>query len=244
MGAYNKGLSEKMTEQQAVYYADKAVRNAHGGGGVKDSAAFQRGEEYQKLAGMFYSFWNHFYNRQRDIGRMASQIPGQIREGDYAGAKRDFAMVLARSWFYFVIPQILHAALKPPANPDQDHQEQNWGIWAAEEIALGLFSGIPVVRGLAESAFTGRDFQFTPVVGIVQSAGKSAQDVKNAVKGDPVSDKWLKHAVTNAGYVFGLPTGQPANSIQFLWDLSTDKTHPQGLADWYAGLVHGDITKH
>ena len=243
MGAYNKALAEKMTEQDAVYYADKAVRNAHGGGGVKDSAAFQRGDEYQKLFGMFYSFWNHFYNRQRDIARTAGQIPGQLRAGDYAGARRDFAMVLARSWFYFVIPQLLHAALKPPAHADQEH-EKNWAVWAAEEIALGLFSGIPVVRDLANAAFSGRDYQATPAVSVVQNVAKSAMDLKHAATGEPVSDKWVKHAVTNAGYVFGLPTGQPANAAQFLWDLSTDKTHPQDIADWYAGMVHGDIHKH
>lgn len=243
MGAYNKGLHEGLSEQDAIYAADKAVRNAHGGGGAKDAAAIQRGAEFQKLFTMFYSFWNHFYNRQRDIARTAAGIPEKLREGDYQGARRDFGMVLARSWFYFIIPTILHAALKPPA-PGQEDEHEHWAAWAAKEIALGLFSGIPVVRDLANSAFTGRDYTATPATSIVENVGRTAKDAKHAATGEPVSDKWLKHATTTAGYAFGLPTGQPASTIQFLWDVGAGKQDPRGLADWWAGVVHGDMHKH
>ncbi len=242
MGAYNKGMTGGLGEQDAIYAADKAVRNAHGGGGAKDNAAVQRGPEFQKLFTMFYSFWNHFYNRQRDMARTAGTIPDKVRQGDYAGARRDFAMVLARSWFYFIIPQLLHAALKPPA-PNQD-QSQGWASWAAEEIGLGLFSGIPVLRDIASAAVTGRDYTATPAVSIIQNAGRTGMDIEHAVKGEPVSDKWLKHAVTTSGYVFGLPTGQAAGTAQFLWDVGDGTQNPQDVADWYHGLMHGDMRAH
>ena len=242
MGAYNKAMTGGLGEQDAIYAADKAVRNAHGGGGAKDNAAAQRGPEFQKLFTTFYSFWNHFYNRQRDMARTAGAIPDKVRQGDYAGARRDFAMVLARSWFYFIIPQLLHAALKPPA-PNQD-KEQGWVAWAAEEIGLGAFSGIPVLRDIANSAVTGRDYQATPAVSIIQNAGRTGLDIEHAVKGEPVSDKWLKHAITTSGYVFGLPTGQPASTAQFLWDVGDGTQNPQDVADWYHGLMHGDMRAH
>lgn len=238
MGAYNRGLHEGLTEQQAVYAADKAVRNAHGGTGVKDLAAIQRGPEFQKLFTMFYSFWNHFYNRQRDIARTATAIPGKVAGGDYAGARRDFAMVLARSFFYFVIPQLLHAALKPPA-PGQQDEEEGWVHWAAKEIALGMFSGVPVVRDVANAVSTGRDYQPTPAVAVVKAVGAEAKDIGGAVSGEGASDKWVKHAVQTAGYVFGLPTGQASNAVQYLWDVGDGKQDPQGLADWWHGLKDG-----
>jgi hypothetical protein len=238
LGAYNRGLHEGHSEDQAIYEADKAVRNAHGGGGTKDLAAIQRGPEWQKLFTMFYSFWNHFYNRQRDIARTAAGIPDQLRQGDYAGARRDFAMVLARSWFYFIIPQLLHAALKPPP-PGSQNEDQHWLAWAAEEIGMGMFSGIPVVRDIASSIGTGRDYTPTPAAQVITTMGKTAKDVKAAAQGEPVSDKWVKHAAQAAGYVFGLPTGQLSTSAQFLWDVHNGSEAPDGIADWWRGLIYG-----
>lgn len=242
VGAYNKALHEGMAEQDAVYAADKAVRNAHGGAGAKDLAAVQRGEEYQKLTTMFYSFWNHFYNRQRDIGRRAMQAYDTAREGDYGQAARDFAMVAARSWFYFVVPQLIHAALKPSPG-QQQHEDQSWLSWAAEEVALGMVSGIPIFRDIAASAATGRDYTATPAAQMVNSMFKSYKDLAAAtgLSDHEVSDKWLKHAVQNAGYVFGLPTGQVSGSVQFLWDVMHGDQNPRDVADWLHGLVYGKV---
>jgi len=248
MGAYNKAMAPEakgglaMSESDAVYFADKSVRNAHGGGGTKDLAAAQRGTETWKLATMFYSFWSHFYNRQRDTGRMAMGIPADISAGDYAGARRDFAMVLARSWWYFVIPALLHGAIKPPPTGHDDDKE-NFAMWTAKELGLALTSGVPILRDVANAMANGRDYQATPAEGIVRNLFATADDVKAKVKGEPVSDKWLRHAIETSGYTFGLPLGQPAASVQFLWDTGTGRVHPTDLADWYKGIVHGDMRR-
>jgi hypothetical protein len=237
MGAYNKALHEGMAEQDAIYAADKAVRNAHGAGGVKDLSAVQRSKsEFMKLTTMFYSFWNHFYNRQRDIARTAASIPGSLREGDYQKAAGDFGMVLARSLFYFIVPQMLHALINPPRNEDPN---EPLALWATKEIGLGMFSGIPIVRDLAASAMQGEDYKLSPVVQMVSSLGKTGKDIASAAQGKPVSDQWIKHAVTNAGYVFGLPTGQAASTAQFLWDVGDGHQSPQDISDWYHGLIFG-----
>ncbi|WP_017773850.1 hypothetical protein [Paraburkholderia kururiensis] len=238
VGAYNKALHEGMSEEDAVYSADKAVRNAHGGGGSKDLAAIQRGTEFQKLFTMFYSFWNHFYNRQRDIGRRAVQAGQLVSQGEYKAAARDFAMVAARSWFYFVLPQLIHAAIKPaPANQEQE----SWPAWAAKEIGLGLFSGVPVLRDIANSAATGRGYSATPAAQMVDTFIRSGRDLASAtgLSDQPVSDKWVKHAVQTAGYVFGLPTGQLSNAGQFLWDVIDGEQQPKDVQDWLHGVVYG-----
>ena len=74
--------------------------------------------------------------------------------------------------------------------------------------------------------------------------GQFGHDIEQKAKGEEASDKWLKHALTTAGYVFGLPTGQAASSIQFLWDVGDGTQSPQNLANWYHGLVHGNMTTH
>lgn len=250
LGAYHKGMAPEskgglgLSEEDAGYYAEKSVRNAHGGGGTKDLAAVQRGPEFFKLATMFYSFWSHFYNRQRDIVRLAEGIPAQIGT-DNAGARRDFATVLARSWWYYAIPALMHGIIKPSNQGGEDQQDFNLAKWVGEELLLATASSVPIVRDIANAVAQGRDYEATPVASLIQSFQRTGTDVAHAMSGDkPVSDRWLKHAITTAGYTFALPLGQPASAVQFLWDIGNGKANPQDLADWYRGLVHGDMRKH
>ena len=83
------GLGMK-DEKDAAYFADKAVRNAHGSGNAEDMASVQFGNEFQKLTTMFYTFWSRFYNRRIDIGRDWGKA---FKSPDIG----DFAAVLARS---------------------------------------------------------------------------------------------------------------------------------------------------
>jgi conjugative element/phage-associated large polyvalent protein len=240
MGAYNKALHEGMAEQDAIYTADKAVRVAHGAGDIKDLPAIQRGSEFQKLFTMFYSFWSHFYNRQRDLARRAGAAAGLALEGDVKGAARDFSMVLARSAFYFILPQIIHAALRTKG---KDEEDKSFAALAAEEIGLGFFAGIPIVRDVAHAAFLGKDYEATPAASIVKSFAATAKDVTAAtgIRDAEVSDKWLRHAIETAGYTFGLPLGQPAGSVQFLWDVMNGTADPEGLREWMHGITYGKL---
>jgi hypothetical protein len=238
MGAYEKaralttngGLA--MTEKDAVYFADKAVRNAHGGGNPEDLAAFRHEREWQKLAGMFYTFWNHFYNRQVDMGRSGI-------EAIQNRSATDFAAVLARSWWYFVMPMILHGVIKGSGPED----EESWIGWAAKEIGLGLFSGIPVVRDIANAASTGRDYKPTPALSIIEAGKKSYKDVENLSQGEDVSPHWLRHSLETAGYAFGLPTGQAAQSLQYLWDVWDGEQNPEDVKEFMHGMVFGGTKK-
>jgi hypothetical protein len=72
--AFQKALMAGMDEQDAIYVAGKAVRNAHGAAGLVDLAPIQRGNDWQRLVTIAYSFFNHNYNRLRMIGRQAAQL--------------------------------------------------------------------------------------------------------------------------------------------------------------------------
>lgn len=62
LAGYNKALAEGMTEEEAAYAGDKAVRVSQGAGAPKDLAAIQRGTgkwgEALKLFTMFYSYFS------------------------------------------------------------------------------------------------------------------------------------------------------------------------------------------
>ncbi|MGZ3184407.1 MAG: putative barnase/colicin E5 family endoribonuclease [Telluria sp.] len=240
MAAYHKGMAPEgqggkgLSEQDAVYFADKTVRNAHGGTGVKDLAAVQRGPEFFKLFTMFYTFWNHNINRLMDTGRMAMD-GATWRDSNKAST------VIMRFLIYTLGVQTMHHMLHPKTD---DEGETNWLAWAGKELGSAAFAGIPILRDLSAHYLTGKDYSATPAAGMVDAVGKSGVDAANVLTGQEANPKALKHTITTAGYVFGLPLGQPASSAQFLWDVTQGKQDPQDVADWWRGLIHGDMQKH
>jgi hypothetical protein len=243
MAAYLKGMAHEsdgghgMSEDKAIEYGNLAVRNAHGGGGVKDMAAVQRDKGLMSLFTMFYSFWNHMYNRQRDMAKGYANLGESFSQGT---GTRDFSKLLARSWFYFAIPQIIHAYLKPDPKDMEDTMEAHL-THLAKEIGLGFVSGVPVLRDLASAAINGRDYAITPLEQAGKTLVKAAVDTSKYVKGDEVSQHAGKNAAQAAGYAVGLPTGQLSATGSFLWDVYNGDADPQGIKEWYQGVSHGRI---
>jgi hypothetical protein len=248
MGAYKKGLTPiergglGLSEADASYFADKTVRNAHGGTGVKDMARIQRGTEFQKLFTMFYTFWNHNINRITDTARLVTSPEHReaMKEANHWSDTQLASTVIMRTLVYTLGVQVLHSLVHPPK---EGADEESWLAWAAKEMTAAAFGGIPIARDLSAHFLTGRDYSVTPAASVVDAVGKSGVDAAHALTGQEVSDKWLKHTVTTAGYVFNLPTGQLGGSAQFLWDVANGKQHPEGVKDWWSGMLHGD-TKH
>ncbi|MEM5461415.1 hypothetical protein VSR69_42595 [Paraburkholderia phytofirmans] len=237
MGAYTKGLHESMTEQDAIYYADKAVRNAHGGGGVKDQAAIQRGSEFQKAITMFYSFFNHFYNRQRDIGRTAVSGFGNLQQGNIKAAGGDFARVLAKSFWYFAAVAAWDTLIK-----GTPHNESFVGHFAKELAGLGL-AGVPLVRDIAPTLLHDQQFSATPLAQAATAISNVVKDGAHAATGGKVEHP-IAHAVQAAGYAFGLPVGQATTTGRFLWDTADGQQRPQDIAGWFHGIVSGRADPH
>ncbi len=247
MGAYHRGMASErdggmgLSEQDAVYYADKTVRNAHGGTGIKDLAAVQRGPEFFKLFTMFYTFWNHNVNRLMDTARRAKALPDTFRNGAPGQFSGDLGTVVMRSLVYTLGVQAMHSMLHPKKDAEGD---TNWLAWAAQEFTAAAFAGIPILRDVSAHYLTGKDYSATPAASMVGAVGQSGMDAMNAATGEDAHPKWLKHTITTAGYVFGLPLGQPASAVQFLWDVAQGSQDPQTSGDWLRGVLHGEMKAH
>jgi hypothetical protein len=239
MGAYLKAMSKEgegglnLSEDESVEYANRAVRNAHGGGGTKDLSAVQRDKGLMSLATMFYSYWNHVYNRQRDLGKgWGAAVTGQA-------AVRDFPKLLARSWFYIVVPQIAHTLISSHQPDDKSLEEYLAQI--GEGIGTGFVSGIPIVRDLANAAVHGTDYAISPLENSANTALKTLEDASKIVHGEKPSARAFQNAAETAGYAFGLPMAAPAASAKFLWDVINGDVHPKDLSDWWKGLLSGKL---
>ena len=229
VAAHTEALNVFMEDAYAIYSADQSVRNAHGASGAKDLSTIQRGSETQKLFTMFYSFWNHLYNRQRDLFRDARDIR----------SIGDFGSVLARSFFYLVAPPVIHGLIAGGAGGKEE--DESWAHRAAEHIGIGRVSGIPVVRDVASAVGHGMDYRPTPAADAIVKLGSAAKDAGRAlglIEGEP-SDRWVRHAIETPGYFLGLPTGQAAGAGQFLWDTWHGDEDPHGVAEWTRGVMYG-----
>lgn len=249
-GAYRKAIAAGETEPDAVYMGDKSVRNAHGAQGVTDIARIQRGGEVAKLMTMFYGFFNHIYNRQRDTIHTAAGIGGKVSAGDYVGARRDFAMVMARSIYYLIVPALVEQYMSQGA-PDES-KDESWGGWAAKAIIGEMPAGVPLLRDAAKYAMaqlSGKNnvgYEMSPVEKAVETSVGSIVDLTRALglSDKEVSGRWLQHAIETPGYVFGLPSGQAGGTAQYLWDvLGNESEQPDGVADFFRGLMYGPKPK-
>jgi hypothetical protein len=237
MGAYKKAMTPEeggglgMSEENAVYFADKTVRNAHGGTGAKDLAAVQRGgnNEFFKLFTMFYSFWNHNVNRLMDTARLARGLPTST---NFRG---DLGRVIMRTLIYTLGVQVIHSMLQPKKNSDE---EEGWGAWAGKQLLESATAGVPILRDVVPYLIGDKDYSVTPAAQVVSSLKQSTHDAMAATQGES-GGRWIKHAANTAGYVFGLPIGQAGTTAQFLWDVEQGNQNPQSLADWWNGVLHG-----
>lgn len=228
MGAYRKGLSEGMSDEDAAAYGDKAVRRSQGSGLAKDLSMIQGGPEGMRFATMFYSYFNVLYNQQRDAVQAA-------RRGDW----RKAAMIT----FWAGMAGPLAGAL---LTGDWPQEEEEWPEWALRKMFFGLWAGVPLVRdllGVVERKASGQ-YAGTPTHPLFragESIMKVGTDAIRGVKGEDVSDRWVKHAVEAPGYFFGLPSGQASNTAQFLYDVEQGNADPDGFDDWYTGLTKGKV---
>ncbi len=86
----------------------------------------------------------------------------------------------------------------------------------------------------------GGEYKMTPASRGIDAVQATAKDAfPNALGSGESSDKWIRHAMQTAGYVFGLPLDAPGATIQFLWDLHTGTQAAQSAGDWYRGLLTG-----
>lgn len=236
LGAYNKALHEGRTEAEAIEYGDQMVRQSQGAGSTKDLVRLQRDTETMKLFTIFYSYFSHYYNAQRDVAR-------RFRDAE---TPADFGDALARA-FWLNGPGVLAAAMLSGQGPEDD---ETWGAWASRVMFFNLFMGIPIVRdlaNLASNAVAGKyigGYQISPAGQAIETVGKlAASDIPRLVRGEEAS-RVVKHGIMAAGYALGLPTGQVGTTTQFLYDaLAAGREHPETLHDWMSGLAYGPTRK-
>lgn len=232
IGAYRKALAEGAADDDAVYYADKAVRNAHGAQTQVDLSPVQRGSEGFKMFTLFYGFFDNTLNR---VGNYAFEARRAAQEGEYY----DTAKILGKTVAYTSLLAALHGTFRGNLWSGTDSWEKRSGVAMASFWA----SLLPLTRDFASMAEYGHLESDTPMSRVMNAIGSEGKDIYRAATGGNVSSRWLQHAIETPGYILDLPLGQAASTSQFLWDVWDGKENPQDVKEWIHGIVYGPAKK-
>ena len=204
-GAYSQALEQKMSEGDAINFADKIVRTTQGSGALKDLSGMQRGGEANKFFTMFYSFFGVLYNRLADV---------QVREAGLKNLHRKvgrYTVLLLMGELLNTLGDDAWSALFPP---DKKKEEDNtpFLVRLALNTVDSTINTLPVVRD-AYSALAaivgGGQVRTPPALGGVAKAIAGGKAVSDLVQGKDMT----RAKARNIAALAGILTNQPVYGV-------------------------------
>jgi hypothetical protein len=218
------GTGKPMTEAQAVAYANKIVREAHGSQiEASRSMVMNNSNEAIRMFTTLYGFMNTTY------GQMLDGADKLRTEGISNPA------VFARTFMAIIVPA-LWAGYLTHGTP-KDKTVEGWAEWAGKAVAGEVAGAVPFVRD-AVAMFEG--YKNAGLVGAENWIGTMVQAAKDIASGNgkPVRD--IANAIGMGLHIPGM--GQLGTSAQYAADVASGKEHPQDTTEMVKGVVtgHGD----
>lgn len=245
-GAIAKGIAEgkPITEEQAIFAGEAAVRRSQGSGRAKDLSKIQQEKGLTEAVTMFMTPFMANYNR---VHLQASKVRNEKAALKKAVAAGALAFTAALVWS---MPNIV-ADLLTGRGPDDEKDRIGFLEWIAMKGLLGPFASVPVLRDLAQSVEYGykkygkvkgpvqiiKDTRFTPIIGAIEKAVGGVSDAFETIFTDKEwSDEIGFNLVDSAGLIFGLPTRQVSISGEYMMDLLSGEAQPEGVGDFFHDL--------
>ncbi len=199
------GTGAPMTEAQAVAYANKIVREAHGSNieSARSNIMTEPGEG-MKLFTTLYGFMNNTYGQLADSA-------SKLRDPGISNPA-----VLARTFMSIIVPSLWAGYLADPKK-----KGDSWAGWVAQSIAGEVSGAVPFVRD-AKSMWEG--MTHAGQVGVeswMQTEVQAAHDLFNAAQGKG-SGKVVQDVANAVGEGLHIPgLGQLGKSLQYVEDRRT-----------------------
>ena len=232
MGKYAAEMEDHGVHGDAVFAADKAVRQAHGSSAITSRSAVARSKSLSWFTG-FFTFFNDLLNRQIETLWRAGEAVDLAKEGRYGDAMDQARSVGGRFLAYVVAPAMIEELVSPLTNKDNE----SWGKIAAKSLAFTMSSSWVFVREIVNAMLNARD----PSVGLISTMYKSITDVHRdlaAVRPNP--GNIVKHGTMLTGMLTGLTPAQIGRSAEF----ALSKERPKGPWGWLVGARYGTLKNH
>ena len=230
IGAFNKGMAQGLSEDDATAYADSVIRKTQGAGGRKDRSAIMYENDFARSFWPFFSYLNALYNQQRDVFHRAKR----------ADSASDVFDVVRRSWWVMAVPTLLQAILFGEG-PDDDDPE-SWALWLSKAVMLGNFASIPGVGSIAQAIGSGYGYRSNAWQGIGEDIKKGWDDIDKLLTEDgDLKGSTVQKVLTTVGIVTAKPLGQIGATSRGLYDYATGEANPENGAEWYNLLTKGRV---
>lgn len=223
------GTGEPVTEAQAVSYANKIVREAHGSNiETARSMVLNTNSEALKMFTTLYGFMNTTYGQALD-GYDKLHTAGISNPA-----------VFARSFMALIVPAIWAGYLTHGGAKDGE----NWATWAGKAIATEVAGMVPFVRDAASMI---EGYSHAGQVGVeswLNTLVVAGKDILHLAQGKEVKApiKNISNAIGVGLHIPGM--GQIGTTAQYLSDVQQGKEHPQDALDVARGVAFGPPKKH
>lgn len=223
------GTGAPMTEAQAVAYANKVVREAHGSNITSArSMVINNSSEAVKMFTTLYGFMNNTYGQAADIA-------DKLKTAGISNPQ-----TLARGFMALIVPALWAGYLTDGPPNDKD----GWAHWIAKSIGTEVAGMVPFVRDAAAMV---EGYEHAGQVGVesfLNTLVGAGKDVVRLATGQHVNAP-IKDIANAAGMGLHIPgLGQAGGSAQYLVDVATGKQHPKDALDVAEGVALGRAPKH
>lgn len=205
IGAFNQGLDDGLSTEDAVQHADSILRTSQGTGHVKDLSAIQRRKGVMRALTMFSTYSLVLYNMQREAGLAGKKFP---------------ISSFSRMMWAVLVPTLMDAALRSDFGPDDD-EEETWAEWLAKKTAAYSARSIPLIGTGFASYMEGYSYRASPLEAVPVNL-KKAGDAVYAWTQDETESNWelAQALVLGLGTTFGI--GGTTQASRFIEALDTD----------------------
>lgn len=239
MAAFDKATVDlKMSDDDAIQYADMVIRKTQGAGSAKDQAAIQR-TVWMKAFNPFFSYWSAHYNQLRSIGHEARRV----RDANHV-----FNLTNR-----FVLAAILPMAIQGwffggPQGTNSDGSQESDLHYLIKAIAIGNLGALPLAGPIASHFGYGYPYKVSPWSRFEEAGEQLVHDVGKGYayeEGEGDAPKsWVKDVFDGFAYATGKPVSQLGASLQGLYDYETGKAHPQNAQEVADLAMKGKVPQH
>jgi hypothetical protein len=216
-----------MSEADAIHYANKIVREAHGTNieSARSNVMNSRNEGI-KMFTTLYGFMNNTYGQ-------AANFIDQIKTPGYSKPE-----ALARAFTALIVPA-LWAGLLTHGSPTDDKNKDHIGHWFAQALGGEAAGMVPFVRDAYNFIEGYRGAGLNGIESWLSTVTKPITDAYKVYEGHEVKTG-IRDTADALGTGLHIPgLGQAGASAQYLYNVNQGKENPQDAGDVAAGLMKG-----
>lgn len=237
LAKYEEVYRETGVKGDAIFAADKAVRQAHGSTAITSKSAVARNQSLKWFTG-FFTFFNDLLNRQIETVWRAGEAVKLAKEGKRDEALKEARIVVGRAIAYVVVPAMIEELVSPLHGADKDSFLKK----AAKSLLFTVSSSWVGARDLVSYILNHRNASVGLLSTLFQTPGDVLHDFTSTKKVDP--GMVIKHGATAVGVATGTMPSQVGRTGQFAYNVHTGKDKPKGPWGWLVGARYGTIKGH